>query len=86
MEEVEVKILEINHQKVVQALEKSNAKKIIDDHILTLFFDFKDNRIHNRKDVLRLRQMGKETELTYKEVRFENSAKVAQEYSIKVSD
>jgi predicted adenylyl cyclase CyaB len=86
VKEVEVKILEINKQKVVDTLVKLNADKVFDDDILTIFLDFDDCQIHKRRDVLRLRQEGSNAELTYKEIKFSSTAKTAQEYTIKLSD
>ena len=51
-----------------------------------LFFDFKDGRIIKAKDVLRLRKEEDKIELTYKKVRFTQSAKTAEEYSVEVSN
>jgi adenylate cyclase, class 2 len=85
MKEIEVKILEVNRVKVEEALSSLGAKKIFDGDIQTLFFDFKDGRIINSKDVLRLRIEQKKAELTYKKVRITETAKVAEEYSVDVS-
>jgi adenylate cyclase, class 2 len=86
MKEVEVKILEIDREKIEKTLIGLNAKKVLDDDILTLFFDFKDGNIWRGKDVLRLRQDRQKIELTYKRVCFEKETKVAEEYTVQVSD
>jgi predicted adenylyl cyclase CyaB len=86
MEEVEVKILEINPQHTAEALTRMGATKVFDGDIETLFIDTKDGEIHKRRDVLRLRREGDKSELTYKEVTFQAGAKVAQEHTIEVSD
>jgi predicted adenylyl cyclase CyaB len=86
MEEVEVKILEINPKQVAEALAKMDAEKVFDGDIETLFIDTKNGEIHKRRDVLRLRREGNKAELTYKEVKFGAGAKVAEEYTIEVSD
>jgi|YelNatPaOPRAMG01_1025707.scaffolds.fasta_scaffold48597_2 predicted adenylyl cyclase CyaB len=86
MQEIEVKILEINQQKIIESLAKLNAKKVFDSNILTLFLDFRDEQIHKRRDVLRLRKQNDEVELTYKAIKIGEAVKVAQEYSVKVSD
>jgi predicted adenylyl cyclase CyaB len=86
MREVEVKILEINEEKVVDALTKLNAKKVFDGEIVTSFLDFEDCRIHKRKDVLRLRQEGNVIELTFKKIKITPSTKEAEEISTHISD
>ncbi len=86
MKEVEVKILEIDRPKIEKALVGLNAQKVFDGELVTLFFDFEDNSIRKGKNVLRLRKDPHKTELTYKHVHFEREAKVAEEYSVEVSD
>lgn len=86
MEEIEVKILDINRQAIEQTLLSLGAEKIFDGDITTVFFDFKDCSIRNTKNVLRLRKDQSKTELTFKHVKFEQAAKKAEEYSVQVSD
>ena len=86
MQETEVKILEINKKKVEQKLRKLRAKKIFDGDTQTLFFDFEDRKIIKDKDVLRLRKEGNKSELTYKKVRVDQTAKIAEEYTVEVSN
>jgi adenylate cyclase, class 2 len=86
MQEVEVKILEVNPQQIAEALAKMGAQKVFDADIQTLFLDTKDGEIHKRRDVLRLRRESDKAELTYKEVKFGSGAKVAEEHTIEVSD
>ncbi len=86
MKEVEAKILEINKEKTVKNLTASGASRVFDGEILTLFLDFPDNRIHKRRDVLRLRKEGDKSELTYKKIEENKAVKQAQEYSVEISD
>jgi adenylate cyclase class 2 len=86
MKEIEVKVLEINRAECEKTLSKLGAKKIFDDEILTIFFDFADGRIFKRQDVLRLRLEEQKFELTYKKVHFSATSKTADEYSVEVSD
>ena len=86
MKEIEVKILEVNRQKIEETLARLGAKKIFDGDIQTLFFDFKDGTIIKAKNVLRLRKEQNKTELTYKKVHVTQTAKVAEEYSVEVSN
>ena len=85
MEEIEVKILEVNRPMIEETLAGLGAKKIFDGDIETLFFDFKDGSIIKQKNVLRLRKEQDKIELTYKKVHVTQTAKTAQEYSVEVS-
>ena len=86
MRETEVKILEVDREKIERTLAGLGAKKIFDGDIQTLFLDFKDGRIVKAKDVLRLRKETGAAELTYKKVRFTEAVKNAQEYTVEVSN
>jgi predicted adenylyl cyclase CyaB len=85
MKEIEVKILEINRAKIEKTLADLKAMKVFEGEIITEFFDFGDGQIRKRRDVLRLRQIQGEVELTYKRIQINNAVKEAQEYSVKVS-
>jgi len=86
MKELEVKILEVNRKKIEEILTSLGAKKVFDGDIQTLFFDFKDGAIIKAKNVLRLRKEQDKTELTYKKVHVTQTAKLAEEYSVEVSN
>jgi adenylate cyclase, class 2 len=86
MKETEVKILEVNRQKIEEKLTPLNAKKIFDGNIQTLFLDFKDAAIVKQGNLLRLRKNTQKTELTYKNVKHMQTVKIAEEYSVEVSD
>jgi len=86
MQETEVKILEVNRQKIEENLINLGAKKIFDGDIQTFFFDFADAKIVKAKDVLRLRKEGDMSELTYKKVRYTDDVKNAQEYTVSISN
>ena len=86
MKETEVKILEVDRRKIEDTLTKLHAKKIFDGDLQTIFLDFKDNRITNQGNLLRLRTKSEKAELTFKKVKHNQQVKVAQEYSVEVSD
>jgi len=86
MKETEVKILEINRQKIEQTLDALGAKKIFEGEVQTIFLDFKDSQISKQEDLLRLRKTSKKTELTYKKVKHKKTVKIAEEYTVEVSD
>jgi len=86
MEEIEVKILEVNGKEIKKMLTSLNAVKIYDGEISTQFLDYADGSISKFRDVLRLRNMENKTELTYKKVKATQTAKTAEEFSVEVSD
>jgi len=86
MKEVEVKILEVNRKKIEEILVRLGAKKIFDGKIQTLLFDFENGAIIKSKNVLRLRKEEDKAELTYKKVSFTETAKIAEEITVEVSN
>jgi adenylate cyclase, class 2 len=86
MKEIEAKILQVNGKKIEEVLVSLGASKVFDGEIQTFFFDFKDNSIIKARNVLRIRKEEEKTELTYKKVSVTKGAKVAEEYSVEVSD
>jgi adenylate cyclase, class 2 len=86
MKETEVKILNVDRSKIVKTLLSMNAEKIFDDEICTIFFDFRDAGILNKKNLLRLRQAGSKSTLTYKKMLITESVKEAEEYEVEISN
>ena len=86
MQEIEVKILEVDRKKIEAILIGLRAEKVFDGDIQTLFFDFQDGRIVSARNVLRLRKEQDKVELTYKKVRFTQTTKTAEETSVDVSN
>jgi adenylate cyclase class 2 len=86
MKETEVKILEINREKIEESLIDLNAEKIFSGNIQTLFFDFKDRKISKQGNLLRLRTCAQKTKLTYKKVKHTKTVKLAEEYSVEISN
>ncbi len=85
MEEIEVKILEVNRPALEKILTNLGAKKVFDGEIETIFLDSEDGAIIKKRDVLRLRKEQDKTELTYKKVHVTETAKTAEEYTVKLS-
>ena len=86
MKEIEAKILEVNKSQIEASLARLGAKKVFDGEINTYFFDFKDGTIIKAKNLLRLRKEENKIELTFKKVNVTPVAKVAEEFSVEVSD
>jgi len=64
--EIELKVLEIDVKEIQRKLVQLGAKKVEDCIIRDRIFDFSDRRIEKKGDVLRVRQQGNKTVLTYK--------------------
>ena len=86
MKEIEVKILNIDRQKVEQILLTLGAKKIFDGEVLAFFYDFKNSSISKSHSVMRLRKEGELTMLTFKKILCKQGAKIAEEFSVEVSN
>lgn len=87
MDEIEVKILEIDKRAVVEKLESFGADKLFDADLEQLYFDFADKRLSQDYKILRLRSEGDYSELTYKEDSGKsNDAKIMDEVEVEVED
>lgn len=86
MKEVEVKILNIDRHRVEESLQRLGAEKVFDAKVSAFFYDFKDGALSKSHSVLRLRQEGDVTMLTFKKILGKQGAKIAEEVSVKVSD
>jgi predicted adenylyl cyclase CyaB len=86
MKEIEVKIIDVNRSELEKALEVLGAQKTFDGDIQTIFFDFESGTITKHGNLLRIRKNPKKTELTYKKVKHTQTAKIAEEYSVEVSN
>jgi adenylate cyclase class 2 len=86
MQEIEVKILEIDPADLCRKLEALGAQKSFDGEMSAIFFDFPDGSIRNAGDVLRLRAEGDTSVLAYKKHISREGAKVMAEYETVVSE
>ena len=86
MQEVEVKIIEIDRAMVEARLESLEAGRIFEGDVDTVFFDFPGKSIAAANNLLRLRKKGDKTELTFKKFVENENAKVREEYEVLVSD
>ena len=82
MEEIEVKILEVDKMEVIERLRGLGARKIFDGDVITTYFDFEDRRLAKEGKILRLRKKGDQVELTYKKEISKAKAKIMEEYEI----
>jgi adenylate cyclase, class 2 len=67
MDEVEVKILDIDKKKIIAKLKKLGAKKVFEGRINAIIFDTKDDKIWKSGNLLRVRKVGKKAEVVLKE-------------------
>lgn len=86
MDEVEVKILDIDRKKVENKLISLGAKKVFDDEMHAVLFDFKGDSLKKSKMTLRIRKEGGVSFFELKEVVPAKHAKIRKEHRIKISD
>ncbi len=72
MQEIELKILDIDIKEIEKKLIKLGADKISTNLVSVNIFDFEDSRIKKKRELLRLRQIGDKIELTHKGKRKED--------------
>lgn len=86
MDEIEVKIIDINRKEIEEKLASLGAKKIFDDILYAFIFDFEDNRFQKDTSSLRIRKEGEESILNFKKLISSEEVKFCKEYEVKVSD
>jgi adenylate cyclase class 2 len=86
LEEIEVKILEINVEEVEKKLKEMGAEKVFCGKVVSVYFDFKDKNLEKEGKILRLRQKGNRVVLTYKELISQDEAKIMDEDELPVND
>ncbi len=86
MRETEIKILEIDRDKVEKRLRTLGARKVFDGEIHALYYDDPAGSIRKRKGTLRLRKEGPKAVLTYKSHVGDRGAKIRDEKEVHVSD
>lgn len=86
MQEIEVKILDVDREHIEKMLRSLGAKKIFDDEITTILYDFAGGLIKKAKDLIRLRKIGNKSILTFKKYIKHPQIKVREEYEVEVSN
>jgi adenylate cyclase class 2 len=86
LKEIEVKILEINVEKVEDKLKKMGAEKVFDGELVNVYFDFSDKRLEKEGKILRLRKKDDKVILTYKKFINQDEAKVMDENELEIQD
>ncbi|MBI2573474.1 class IV adenylate cyclase [Candidatus Woesearchaeota archaeon] len=89
MQEIEVKILEIDVNAIQKKLKQLGARKVFEGPMLASRFDTPTDELEEEGKMLRLRQRGEITELTLKKKpqgEEDKNAKVREEIELTVSD
>lgn len=73
MQEIELKILNIDSSEVIRKLNKLGAKQKSDELIEERYYDNSDEQISKKGNMLRLRKVGTSAEITYKDGRIKNT-------------
>jgi len=85
MEEIEVKILNINRKEIEEKLGLMGAKKVFDGEVHASFFDFQDRSIRNNKKTMRLRKVGDKAFLTFKVPVHHKDVHIREEFETEVA-
>lgn len=75
MKEIEIKILDINVEKIRTKLLNLGAEKTFED-IHAVFFDSPRNKLKNQGNTLRVRKIGEKTELCFKGTKEDSPFKI----------
>ena len=86
MEEIEVKIVDIDRAQVEQTLLSLGARRTFNDEMHILLFDTPNHSLREQGITLRVRQEGKKTMLTIKTLLKNSAAKRRNEIEVEVSD
>ena len=84
--EIEIKILEINKEKMLNKLIQLGAEKIIDNEIVAYYFDTKERNLSKEGKVLRLRKIGNKNFLTFKKKILDDEISKREEYEIEINN
>lgn len=86
MNEVEVKVIEIDKHKVIKQLELLGAQKIGEGEQHTIIFDYPDNSLENQKAFLRLRKKHGKVFITFKKHLSSKTARTSDEIEVEVEN
>jgi predicted adenylyl cyclase CyaB len=86
MEEIEVKILNIDGPLVEAKLKTLGAKMIFEGLVDTHFFDFENKKLGKKGVLARVRMMGDKTYFTVKKRISDELAKIREEFECEISD
>ncbi len=84
MKEIEVKILDVDVEKIILLLESFGAKKVLDANMQILYLDTPLHELQKNKSILRLRTKDEKAELTFKKVLRVSDVKEMDEINIEI--
>ena len=86
MEEIEVKVIEVNKEEMVKKLLGLGAKKVFEGNIHAVSYDFEDNSLTNQESLIRLRTKGDKAFLAYKKKISQDDVKIMKEIETEVKE
>ncbi len=86
MQEIEVKILEIDPEQITQKLEELGATKSFEGEIHAMLFDYPDERLKKVGQALRVRKIGNKTEFAFKGKNKSETLKVEEEIEVNTTN
>lgn len=86
MEEIEVKILEINAEGIMKSIEMKGGKREFEGVIKTRYFDYLSGNLAKKEMILRLREYGNRFILALKRRKSGDRVKVMEEYETQVEN
>lgn len=86
MNEIEVKILEIDSSKIESKLKELKAEKVFEGDVEWTVFDYPDKSFSKKELLIRLRKLGKKTQFIVKRLINTENAKVSEEIETEVSN
>ncbi len=86
MNDIEVKIIEINRGDIIMKLESIGAEKVVEGEQKSWFFDFPDGRIRNNRESVRMREFKEKKFITIKKRVSNVDVKEEEETEVFISD
>ncbi len=86
MQEIEVKVIEIDKKEITRKLIELGAKKIFEGRIFAVSYDFTDGSLAEKYSYVRLRKVGEKSFLTYKRKITQEKAKIMKEIETEVDN
>lgn len=86
MNEIEVKIIEIDKEEIIRKIESFGAEKVSEGEQISWFFDFPDGRIRKNRESVRMREYKGKNFITVKKAISNKEVKEEEETEVYISD
>lgn len=86
MEEIEVKVIDIDKKATVAKLLEMGAKKVFDANMHNIRYDFEDGSLQKDEALLGLRKKGDKKIITYKKMIEQGKARIMAEIETEIDD